>query len=118
MGVAGAETGRKITTRIFTYSYSTYYWQNAAWYNVVTDPFSLPEENQPNFIYYRHLVSFFDRFNFNELYPESKAFAPPLLTSGKDRHIFYVSENRLGLFGEFLDLTGKTVSIQWRSTEF
>ncbi len=98
---------------IFAGTYSTYYWQNAAWYHVVADPFSLPEENQPNFIYYKHLVSFFNRYNFNELYPESKAFAPPLLTNGNDLHIFYVSENRLGLFGAFSELAGKSVSIQW-----
>ncbi|MEM0925396.1 MAG: DUF5060 domain-containing protein, partial [Planctomycetota bacterium] len=77
---------------LFAGTYSTYYWQNSSWYNVIIDPFKLPEESQPHFRYYKYLMAFFSEFDFNTLRPSQQTFSPPLLSNGSDTYLFYLPE--------------------------
>lgn len=98
---------------IFAGTYSTYYWQNAAWYNVVTEPFKLPKSKQPHFHYYQYIQKLFAPYNFNEFYPVQNMFAAPMLTNGEDVFIFYLPEYRTRVAGRLPQLRGKTVSVKW-----
>lgn len=104
----------RVYQSFFAGTYGTYYWQNAAWYNVVLEPFALPEEEQPHFHYYRHLTELFSRYEFNTLKPLAKAFVPPALTN-KDGslYLFYIPGGRGGIYGSIQELKGKRMMIQW-----
>ena len=98
---------------VFAGTYATYYWQNAAWYHVVPDPASLPEEQRPNFDWYKHVASLFDRYDFNSLSPRPRPFAPTLLTDGEGLYLFYVGRDRRGIYGALPELKGRTMSVRW-----
>ena len=98
---------------VFAGTYATHYWQNAAWYNVIPDPSTLPEQRRPRLDYYKHLAGLFDRYDFNALRPEQGPFAPPLLTDGESIWMFYLSDGRTGVYGGRDDVVGKTMRITW-----
>ncbi len=98
---------------VFGGSYFTYYWQNASWYNVVADPFALPEAQQPHFRYYKHLMEFFEKYNYNDLMPFQRPGTPPFLSNEKDTYIFYLANSRRGLYGSIKELKGKTCNVTW-----
>ncbi len=98
---------------VFAGVYSTYYWQNTSWYNVITEPFALPKAEQPHFHYYRHLIELFTRYNYNTLVPRQNPFSSPMLTNGEDLYLFYMPEDRLGIFGALNELKGKVMQITW-----
>lgn len=101
-------------TCIFAGTYSTYYWQNTSWYELVYDPFSLPEINQPHFEYYKILMNFFDKFDFNELVPDQYFYSPFCLTDNKEIFIYLMSRGAYSLEGiPAKQLQGKDVEIQW-----
>ena len=98
---------------IFTGSYSTYYWQNSSWYELVTEPFSLPEEQQPHFHYYKHLVDLFTEYDFTELKPGQGFFTTYYLSNQKGLYLFYQTPGMEGIHGELAELTGKKVKYRW-----
>jgi hypothetical protein len=98
---------------IFGGAYSTYYWQNTSWYEVVYDPFSLPEEQQPNFHYYKNIVNLFTAYDFSSLETYQLGFTPMTLTDHKSVYMYYVTKDMLAVTGEAPELRGKTVSIKW-----
>ena len=98
---------------IFAGTYPTYYWQNAAWYHVITDPFGLPESEQPHFRYYRHLVDFLSAHPLLRFRPRQEAFTPPILEGSTGVYLFYLSGNRTGIYGNLPEVKGKTWSIAW-----
>ncbi len=100
---------------IFAGTYSTYYWQNTSWYNVITDPFSLPKEQRPAFNYYQYLAKLFEDYNFNHLYPEQYTFTPYALTNKKDTYLFYIPQGLTTAHGDLSNtaLKGKKVSVTW-----
>ena len=98
---------------VFAGTYPTYYWQNAAWYNVNYRPFELPREQQPNFNYYRHLTRLFEEYPFDKLQPLRRPFSPPALTDGAGLYLFYVPGDRTGLYGTFAQFKGKTMKVRW-----
>lgn len=98
---------------IFAGTYSNYYWQNTAWYNIITKPFDLPKAQQPHFSYYKTIERLSKTYNFNELYPVQSMYAAPMLTNGKDLFIFYLPENRTKIAGRIPSLKGKTVKVKW-----
>jgi hypothetical protein len=53
----------------FAGTYSTYYWQNTAWYVVIPEPMNLPEGKKPHYDYYKHFVRFFTKYHFENLQP-------------------------------------------------
>ncbi|MCM5664099.1 DUF5060 domain-containing protein [Galbibacter mesophilus] len=100
---------------IFAGAYSTYYWQNTSWYNVITNPFSLPEEQQPNFRYYKYLAEFMEAQNFGELVPDQYSFTPYALTNETDTCLLYVTGGMTSVNGHMTDsvLNGHQVSVTW-----
>lgn len=98
---------------IFAGTYSNYYWQNAAWYNVIIEPLELPEKQRPHFHYYKNIQKLFAPYNFNQLYPVQNMFAAPMLTNGSDTFIFYLPESRTRIAGRLPELAGKTVEVTW-----
>ncbi|PQV51508.1 uncharacterized protein DUF5060 [Jejuia pallidilutea] len=98
---------------IFAGTYSNYYWQNAAWYNIITKPFDLPQDKQPHFFYYQNIQKLFHPYHFNELYPVQNMYAAPMLTNGKDVFIFYLPENRTKIAGRLPTVKNKTVKVKW-----
>ncbi|MBI9070221.1 MAG: DUF4038 domain-containing protein [Melioribacteraceae bacterium] len=98
---------------IFAGTYSTYYWQNTSWYNVVFDPFSLPVENQPKFEYYKYLTRFFEKYNYSELQPNQFFFSTYGLTDNNKLFLFYVSDGVEVIQGQAKVLKSKKVSVTW-----
>lgn len=98
---------------VFAGVYSTYYWQNTSWYNIITEPFSLPENEQPHFRYYRNLKKLFEEFDYNSLRPVQNAFSAPCLTNGTDTWLYYLPDNRRGIFGNFTDASGPRAGIRF-----
>lgn len=98
---------------LFAGTYPTYYWQNTSWYNVVTEPFALPEGEQPHFAYYKHLTDFIGQFNFNELRASQETFLPPMLSDGKGTFLFYCPENRRGVFGRTKQIGTGVIQFRW-----
>jgi hypothetical protein len=98
----------------FAGTYSTYYWQNASWYEVVYDPFSLPEENQPHFEYYRILMDFFSKYDYNKLVPTQYFYSPFCLTDNEKTFIYLMPRGTFALEG-MADprVHTKNVEVQW-----
>ena len=98
---------------LFAGTYSTYYWQNTAWYNVITEPFALPHRQQPHFRYYKNLTALFGEYDFNDLKADQHTFSPPMLSDGEDVFLFYLSHDRTGIYGRLDQVKGKTMTIRW-----
>lgn len=98
---------------VFAGTYSTYYWQNTSWYEVIYNPFTLPKENQPHFSWYKQLANFFTLYDFNKLTPESGTSNTFCLTDNESIFIFYISKNMDALTGNLPELKGKTAKIKW-----
>jgi hypothetical protein len=65
---------------VFAGVYSTYYWQDTSWNIVIFDPMNSEHSfPRPRFDYYRHMQSFFTRYNFNDLFPHK----PKLTTNSR-----------------------------------
>ena len=98
---------------VFAGAYSTYYWQNSSWYEVVYEPNKLKKEQQPNFHYYHNIAKLFDKYDFTELVPHQHAFTPMTLTDHKDVYMYFAPANMLAITGTAPELKGKKVSITW-----
>jgi hypothetical protein len=78
---------------VFAGVYSSYYWQNTSWNIVVWDalkegqPFA-----KPRYDYYKHMQSFFTKYNFNNLFP-----APAKLTTNANEGMDNLSNNGFAL---------------------
>lgn len=89
---------------VFAGVYPSYYWQNAAWDIVVFD--ALDDKHPfdpPRYDYYKNMSAFFERYNFNELFPveqklttngrtdlENLSTGGIPLTNGTDLFLFFV----------------------------
>jgi hypothetical protein len=65
---------------VFAGLYSCYYWQNTAWNILIHNP--LDPQNafaKPRFDYYKHLQSFFNKYDFSKL----NVYKPKLTTNGR-----------------------------------
>jgi len=71
---------------LFAGTYSTYYWQAAAWTAIVHNPFEQPDDYiRPHFEYFKYLTSFFDKLNYSNFEPVVKYNARSYnLTNYKD----------------------------------
>ena len=98
---------------VFAGVYTTYYWQNTSWYNVIYDPTSLPKNVQPRFEYYKHLLKLFETYDFNTLKPLQRAFNPYFLTNNDGLYLFYIPAHSLGAFGDVKEIKGKKVNTKW-----
>lgn len=98
---------------VFAGTYPTYYWQNAAWYNVISDPFALPAEQQPHFRYYRHMAELFTEFPLLRLRAHDVGFSTPILSDDDGNHLFYLTDNRTGIYGSLPGGKGKKYRVRW-----
>ena len=99
---------------VFAGTYPTYYWQNAAWYHVITDIDALPENRRPHLAWYAHLAGFMRQHDFNKLTPRQGAFKPPMLVDeGRGLYLFYVDARRSGIYGTLPELKDRTMSVAW-----
>ncbi len=98
---------------VFAGVYSTYYWQNSSWYNVITDLSSLPEDKQPRFDLYKHLAQLFSDYNFHELEPAQFAWLSYVLTNHEDTYLLYVPDDMIAINSDFHAILGKTVTYKW-----
>jgi hypothetical protein len=94
--------------------YSTYYWQSAAWYEVVHDPETLPPGERPRLDYLRHLAALFRRYPFEGLRPTQYYFSPPCLTDGERHFLFHLPAGMISLEGRAPpELRGANVAVSW-----
>lgn len=99
---------------IFAGTYSTYYWQNTSWYELVYDPFSLPAENQPNFKWYKILMDFFSNYDFNKLVPTQYFYSPFCLSDEDRTFIYLMPRGAFALEGmPPRQARNKNVEVQW-----
>ncbi|MDX2443765.1 MAG: DUF5060 domain-containing protein [Bacteroidales bacterium] len=98
---------------VFAGTYSTYYWQNTSWYEVIYNPSSLPIENQPKLDWYKRLKGLFLIYDFEKLEPVQYQFTPYCLTDHKSVYMFYIPEGMELLTGEVAELKGKSVNVKW-----
>ena len=76
---------------VFAETYPTHYWQGAAWNVIIPDIEALKPEDRPRFEYYRHMRSFVDKYNLDQLIAgDKKSNAGFSLHNGKDLYIYYV----------------------------
>ena len=58
---------------LFAGTYTTYYWQAAAWTAIIHNPFEQPENFvKPHFEYFKYMRKLFDKVNFEQLEPVTK----------------------------------------------
>ena len=98
---------------VFSGTYSTYYWQNTSWYEVVYDPYNLSKEHQPKFHYYKNLARLFQAYNFNSLKSAQNISNTICLTDHERSYLFYIPEGMISLQGDFKELMGKKVKVKW-----
>ncbi len=101
---------------IFAGSYSTYYWQNTSWYEVIYNPESLPEADQPKFSYFKHLAALFQKYDYNNLNPIKDIYTPACLTDGEKLLLFYVPVGMCAVSGGVPHLKNKAYTISWYNT--
>ena len=73
----------------------------------------LPQKNQPNLLWYKHLVDFFEMNHFNELEPMQESFPPYALTDHQSTYLFYLGPNMDAITGDLKAVKGKTVRLKW-----
>ncbi len=101
-------------TCIFAGTYTTYYWQNSSWYELVFEPFALPEENQPHFHYYKHLTDFFSRYNYNKLVADQYFYSTYCLTDNDSTYLFLAPCGMNAIEGMPPEnLRNKKVNVSW-----
>jgi len=97
---------------VFAGTYSTYYWQNTSWFEVIYNPSSLPEKQQPKFEWYKHMTELFSDYDFRKFKPRSVSHAHCLF-DGKETYLFYLTRNMIALNGHVPGMKDKKVSIKW-----
>jgi len=98
---------------VFAGAYSTYYWQNSAWYEVVSRPFDLPKQKQPKFSYLKNFADLFSKYDFQILEPAQFGFTPYCLTDYESIYLFYIPDGMIKVAGDVRNLVGKRVSVTW-----
>jgi len=96
---------------LFAGAYSTYYWQNSSWYEIVYDPAALPAEKQPKFSWYKHLVQLFRDYDYTRL--RHHPGASNCLSDGKGNYLMYLPRGMISMQGDLKELKGKKARIRW-----
>lgn len=92
----------------FSGTYSTYYWQGTSWYVMIPDANNMPNNLlKPKYEYYKHFVSFFEKYPFQDFSPDTKSN-----NSG------YTLTNNKGVFLMYLPKYNYQASINWQSPFF
>ncbi len=93
--------------------YSTYYWQNTSWYEVVYNPTTLEGNQKPKFEYLKHFVQLFQDYDFAKLEPTQYFFSPYCLTDNKTVYLFYLPPGMTALEGNLPSIKGEKVNLKW-----
>ncbi len=78
---------------MFAGSYSTCYWQGAAWNVLIHDPFAHDELPSPRFEYYRHLQEFFTRYPYAEFSPAPEDNRSGYCLKSEDTYLLYLPKD-------------------------
>ncbi len=83
----------------FAGGYSTYYWQAAAWFVIIHNPYEQTESFiKPKFEYYKHLNSFFTKYPFSEFKPKPEYNnSGYCMTNDKGCYLLYVPKENYKL---------------------
>ncbi|MEM6965034.1 MAG: DUF5060 domain-containing protein [Bacteroidota bacterium] len=99
---------------IFAGTYTTYYWQNSSWYEVVYEPFELPKAQQPKFEYYKILMDFFEKYDYSQFIAKQYVYSPYCLSNEKDQFIYLVPSGMYAVQGSIPPAANhKKVKVQW-----
>ncbi len=95
---------------IFAGCYANYYWQHAAWNEIIYDPYNmLPAHQQPKWAFFKPLNKLFEKYNFNELEPIMMDQSTYTLTNHTSVYLFYMPSGLNRVAGEAEHLIGKKV---------
>ena len=75
---------------MFAGTYSTYYWQGAAWHVLIHDAFEQDELKKPKFEYYGHLQDFFARYPYSDFEPAPQENRSAYCLKNKDNTTYLV----------------------------
>ena len=76
---------------VFAGTYPTHYWQGAAWNVLIPDLNELEPSQRPRFDYYRHMRTFADKYQLDQLTAgDKKSNAGFCLHNDKDLYLYYV----------------------------
>jgi hypothetical protein len=99
---------------LFSGTYSTYYWQNSSWYELVYEPFALPKANQPNFHHYKIMMDFFSNYDYAKFIPTQYFYSPYCLTDNEKTFIYLLPPHMFALEGNAPpQAKNKNVEVQW-----
>ena len=100
---------------VFAGTYPTHYWQGAAWNVIIPDIQTLQSDARPKLEYYRHMRTFVEKFQVDQLIAgEKKSNAGFSLHDGKDLYLYYVPKE-CEYIGLRLpkELRGQTMRATW-----
>ena len=83
----------------FAGTYSTYYWQNTAWYVVIPDPMSLSVRYRPHYKYYKFFTGFLSKYDFENLVPVSNVSSSGLCLGDTtdSTFLFFIPKDNSGI---------------------
>ena len=95
--------------------YSTYYWQNTAWYVVIPDPMNLPEDKRPRYNFYRYFIRFFTGYHFENLHPVKDVSSSGWCMEDKSNKtfLFLIPKENSGISITLNDYSGRNASIKF-----
>ncbi|MBG85661.1 MAG: hypothetical protein CMO80_02020 [Verrucomicrobiales bacterium] len=59
------------------------------------------------------MAALFREFPLLNLKTDMRAFSTPILTDGESTYLFYLANNRTGIYGDLPEAIGKTFKIRW-----
>lgn len=99
---------------LFAGTYTTYYWQNSSWYELVYEPFSLPADNQPKFGYYKIMSDFFGEYDFDKLESTQYLYSPYVLTDKHSIALYLMPRGVFSLEGMAPPFArNRKITVQW-----
>ncbi len=94
--------------------YSTYYWQNTAWYVIIPDPMELPKDKRPHYDYYKYFVRFFSCTHFENLQPRKNTSSSGWCLEDKlnKTFLFLIPKDNSGLGITLNEYSGKDAKMK------
>ncbi len=98
----------------FAGTYSTYYWQNTAWYLIIPTPMQLPENQKPHFNYYKYFIRFFTDHHYENLQPVKNVSSSGWCLEDKLNKtvLFLIPSENSGISITLNDYAGKNASMK------
>ncbi|MEJ2614469.1 MAG: DUF5060 domain-containing protein [Ignavibacteriaceae bacterium] len=95
-------------------SYSTYYWQNTAWYLVIPAPMQLPASQRPHYNYYKYFIRFFTDHHFENLQPVKNVSSSGWCMEDKSNKtiLFLIPKENSGISITLNNYAGNNASIK------